>query len=209
MGSRWALRVHAACDWVVWAACLNALWLAGVLAGAVVLGIGPATAAAAALTRRRLRGENVRFVPDYASAWARGLLASQVAVGLPLLAAALIAVQASGRLAAHPDAWAALLSVAAAFTFAVATVSLAMHVHYDLRPLSDVVIASRWVLRNPGPALLLIATATALVAATAALPALALVLTGGAWITIATALCLGFFAANEAALAATNEGVHS
>lgn len=208
MGSRWALRVHAACEWIVWAACMNALWLAGVLAGVVLLGIGPASAAAAVLTRRRLRGESVRLVRDYARAWTGGFLVSQVTGGVPLVAAALIALQAAGHLAADRDGWAALLSVAAAFAFAVAAVSLAMHAHYELRALSHVVTASRWLLRNPGPALLLMATAVAVAAATATLPALALVFTSGAWITISTALCLGFFAANDAALTTTNEGVH-
>lgn len=209
MGSRWALRVHAVCEWFVWVACMNALWLVGVLAGAVVFGIGPASAAVAVLTRRRLRGESVRLVRDYASAWARGFLASQLAGGMPLVGAALIALQAAGHLDDDRDPWAALLSIAAAFAFAVSAVSLTMHAHYELRALSHVVTASRWLLHNPGPALLLMATAVAVAAATATLPALALVFTGGAWFTISTALCLGFFAANDAALTATNEGVHS
>lgn len=207
-GSGWALRAHAACEWVVWAACMNALWLLGTAAGAVVWGIGPATVAVATLTRRRLRGEHVRVVVEFGRSWACEFGSSQITVGLPLLAALLIAVQAAGRLATDPGVWAAGLVAAAVLASVVATVSAVMHAHYDPPRRRHVITASRWVLGNPGPALLLVAATVWVAAATAAIPALAVFFSAGAWLTASTALCLGFFAANDAALTPTNEGVH-
>ncbi len=207
--SRWALRAHAACEWIAWAALMNALWVAGSLAGGAVLGIGPATVAVATLTRRRLRGERVRPVRAFARTWAREFAGSQLTVGVPAAACALIGLQAAGRIASGADAWAATLAVATAFTFIVTTVSGSMHAHYDIPRGRHIATASRWTLRNLGPALLLLATAGATAAATAAVPALFVFLSIGAWLTASTALCLGFFAANDAALTSTNEGVHS
>ncbi|HWV50433.1 MAG TPA: DUF624 domain-containing protein, partial [Microbacterium sp.] len=53
----WALHVHAAFEWLWWVATVNLLWLVFTLAGGIVLGIAPASVAAAELTRRRLRGD--------------------------------------------------------------------------------------------------------------------------------------------------------
>lgn len=206
--SRWALRTHAACEWVVWAACMNALWLLGTAAGAVVWGAGPATTAVTTLTRRRLRGEHVRVASEFGRTWRREFGGSQVTVGLPLLAALLITVQAMGRLATSPDLWAAALVAAAVFASVLATVSAVMYAHYDLPLRTHLLTASRWTLRSPGPALLLIATAVSVVAATAVVPALAAFFSIGVWLTASTALCIDVFAANDAALSPTNEGVH-
>ncbi|GMA27874.1 DUF624 domain-containing protein [Arenivirga flava] len=208
MTKNWALRAHEACDWVLWAAAMNALWLGGTIAGGVVLGLAPATVAVSVLTRRRLRGERFAVVAAFATAWRREFLGAQIAVGVPVLIAALLIAQGTAQLGRTGGPWAAALLVGGAYAAVVAAVSSAMVANYELRGRSYVPAASRWLLRNLPHALLLLAVGAVLTAATLALPSLAVFLSVGAWLTASTVISLGFFAVNEAAIAQQNEGVH-
>src|SRR5918999_716987 len=83
--AQWSTRVHAACSTIAWCCLLNACWLGFTLLGGVVAGIGPATVAAAVLSRRRGNGEAVG-VREFAIVWRRGFGAGN-AVVLPVLVA--------------------------------------------------------------------------------------------------------------------------
>lgn len=81
--------------------------------------------------------------------------------------------------------------------FALFAVVLPLYVHYELPLRAYVLTASRWMLRNLAHALLLILAGVVVVTASMILPGIIPFLSLGAWLTIDTALCLAFFAAND------------
>lgn len=209
----WALRAHAACDWLFWVMTVNALWYVFTLAGGVVLGAAPATVAATELTRRRLRGEVFPAVRAFAAAWRREFWRAN-AVLAPLYAAQVIlAVNAVGFLRAGMLAQAPGVVTVVAFVlvFAVAAVAVPLYAHYELPLARYVLTASRWMLRNLAHVVLLLLAATVVVTASLLLPGLIPLVSTGAWLVISTTLCVAFFTANDKQLATTTPvaaGVH-
>lgn len=197
--STWALRAHAACEWVWWAFVLNVLWAVFALAGGVVLGAAPATVAATTLTRRRLRHERFPVVRSFVKAWRTDLVRANLVVGPPMLAAALLGLQVAAVTVAGSFGSASSIAAAGAFAFAFALAAIVtvMYTHYELPLGAYLPTASRWMLRNLAPALLLLVAATGVVIATVLVPGLLPLLTIGAWLSIATALCVAFFTAND------------
>lgn len=198
-GSSWALRVHAACDWVLWAMVLNALWLLFTLAGAVALGAGPATVAAAHLTRRRLRGEAFPALRTFASVWRSEFLRANAVLTPALVVTALLAAQAgSAVLTGTAGRPAGVVTItAAALAFLLTALIAPLYVHYELPLHRYLPTASRWMLRNLAHTALLAVAAVAVGTASLALPGLVPFVSIGAWLSISTALCLGFFTAND------------
>ncbi|MCP2635969.1 DUF624 domain-containing protein [Microbacterium sp. HD4P20] len=199
----WAVRAHAAFEWVWWLIVVNVLWYLFALAGGVVLGAVPASVAAAELTRRRLRGESFPPLRAFAAAWRREFWRSNAALGPAFAVTALLAASVIGHFnAAQPlTAWGLASAGAFVGAFAVSAIAVPMYVHYDL-PLSRYVItASRWMLRNLAHAVLLVAASVLVVTCSLVVPGIIPFLSLGAWSTLATVLCLGFFAANERRLA--------
>ncbi|MCR2825763.1 DUF624 domain-containing protein [Microbacterium sp. zg.Y909] len=210
-GPTWALRVHAACDWVLWAMAVNALWLVFTLAGGVALGAAPATAAAAHLTRRRLRGEAFPTLRTFARVWRAEFVRSNVVLGPALAVTALLAAQAasaalSGTLGRPIGA---LTAGAAVFAFVLTALLAPLYVHYDLPLHRYLPTASRWMLRNLAPSALLAVAAVVTVTASLVVPGLIPLVSIGAWLSISTALCLGFFAANDRLVAEQSAPAHS
>lgn len=195
----WALRAHAACDWLFWVMTVNALWYLFTLAGAVVLGAAPASVAASELTRRRLRGEVFPAVRTFAAAWRREFWRANAVLAPVLMIGAILAVNAIGLAGAGALAQApGILTLAAlVLAFALFAVVLPLYVHYELPLRAYVLTASRWMLRNLAHALLLILAGVVVVTASMILPGIIPFLSLGAWLTIDTALCLAFFAAND------------
>lgn len=199
----WALRLHAAFDWVLWILTVNALWYAFTLLGGVILGVAPASAAAGELTRRRLRGEVFPALRSFWSAWRRGFWASNAALGpgfaaVVLLAAAVLGMSMADTLGS-PFGVASLGSLVVAA--AVMTVAVPMHAHYELTTSAYLVTASKWMLRNIPHVLILGIVAVAVIGAGFIVPGIIPFLSVGGWITASTAMCLGFFAANDRRLA--------
>ncbi len=201
-GSTWALRLHAACDWILWAMTLNVLWLVFTLAGAVVLGAAPASVAAAHVTRRRLRGESFPVWRAFAGTWRREFRGAHIVVTPALIVATLLLLQsvAAVRRDAFGSPLDVLLVTAAAIATIVTTILVPLYVHYDLPRRAYLPTASRWMLRNLAHALLLAAAATLVVTASAVVPGLIPFVSIGAWLSISTALCVAFFAANDRAV---------
>lgn len=197
--AHWSVRLHAAFEWVTWAAAVNLLWYAFTLAGGIALGAAPASAAAAELTRRRLRGEAFPVLRSFAAVWCREFRRANLVIGPVLAVTALLIVAAIGQFGAGalgtPLGTATLIALL--LSSVLAAVLVPMYVHYELAPSAYLLTASRWMLGNPANAVLLIAIAVPIIVAGAYLPGLIPFVSLGAWITASTALCLAFFAAND------------
>ncbi len=210
-GPTWALRAHAACDWVLWAMAVNALWLVFTLAGGVALGAAPATVAAAHLTRRRLRGEAFPTLRTFARVWRAEFVRSNIVLCPALAVTGLLAAQAasaamSGTLS---QPMGALTAGAAVLAFVLTALLAPLYVHYDLPLHRYLPTASRWMLCNLAPSALLAVAAVVTVTASLVVPGLIPLVSIGAWLSLSTALCLGFFAANDRLVAEQAAPTHS
>jgi uncharacterized membrane protein YesL len=182
----WSLRLYEAADEVYKAARLTLLWLAGTLAGGVLLGIGPATLAAYTVAR----DGRSSFLAAYRREFVRG-----TALVLPLItAAALLIINYHSYAATLPR----LATLAAlGFLAVIAAFGLPMAVHYDVRTRALLPKASLFALLRPPASALLLLLLTAFGYAVTAYPVLSVVAVGG-WIQLNTWLCLRLFAENEA-----------
>jgi len=201
----WAIRAHAACDWLFWVMTVNALWYLFTLAGGIVLGAAPATVAATELSRRRLRGEAFPAFSSFFKSWRREFWRANAVLGPVLFAFVLLSFNlagfaASGTLGELPGI---VSAVALVITFSVAAVVAPMYAHYDLPLSAYVLTASRWMLRNLAHVVLLVLAGTVIVTVSLMLPGVIPFLSLGAWLTVNTALCIAFFTANDRRLAET------
>ncbi|UYO96637.1 DUF624 domain-containing protein [Microbacterium sp. M28] len=199
----WALRVHAAFDWIWWVATVNVLWIAFTLAGGIVLGAAPASVAATELTRRRLRGDGFAAWRCFAQAWRREFWRANAALGPAFVITVLLAASAIGQYAAGSlgAPLGILTSAALALAVAVTAVAVTMFAHYEVPLRAYAPTAFRWVMRNLPHAILLLLAAVVVVTASFILPGIIPFLSLGAWLTLSTALCIGFFTANDRRLA--------
>lgn len=78
-------RLYGYLDWPARLAGLNLLWLLGVVAGLVVFGLAPATAALYAVLREYVLGRSPRLWRDFWAAWRASLVSSQLVLGVPIL----------------------------------------------------------------------------------------------------------------------------
>lgn len=198
-----AMAAYHACDLVRWLAVLNLLWIGFTLLGGVVLGAGPATVAAHALARRRLRGESFGAVRAFWGVWRAEFARANVLL-LPVAVLAVLLWMDVVALGATPAAAVleGLVVVAAGLLAAVYAVLVPLYVHYELPLRSYPVVAARFVLAHPAAALLLLGTAAGIVLVTTTFPGLLPFLSVGTWIHLDTALCLSFFARNDERVAA-------
>ncbi|MFK4789649.1 DUF624 domain-containing protein [Microbacterium sp. ZW T5_56] len=194
----WALRLHAVCEWIWFTALINLLWIAFTLAGLIVLGAAPATVAAVALTRRRLRGDRVRVVREFSRGWLNDFSAANIVIGPALGLTALLLWGTTRQIAgAAPALATAATAIGFVFAFLLAAVLAPLYVNYDLPRGRYLLVASRWLLANLIHGVLLAIAAIAIIVASFFLPGLIPVFSVGAWLVLSTALCLGFFTAND------------
>lgn len=196
--SGWAILAQQGCEWILWVVQIQAAWLVGALAGGIVLGIAPASVAAAALTRRRLRGEAFGFIRAFADTW-RGEFVRANALLVPIAMGGV--VLAAEAVAVTSPPLRVLLAAAALVAAGLFTVVVPLYVHYDLPLRAYPATALRWMLRNLAGMLLLACAAVAVGGASWLVPGLVPFVTIGTWSVVTTALCLGLFAANDRALA--------
>jgi len=202
---------------LVWMAQINAAWIAFTLLGGAVFGFAPATVAASVLCRRRLRGADDTTADDAAlgapdadagflRAFWRAYRAEFWRSNVVLLPVAVVCVLVASTMGfAITGAPGLLVLVVGAVALVCAGVLAflpTMYVHYELPTLRYASTASRFVLANPGPALLLLLTAGGITLLTMMLPALLVFFSIGAWIQASTALCLSFFASNDERMSA-------
>lgn len=78
-------RLYGYLDWPARLVGLNLLWLLGVLAGLVLFGLAPATAALYTVLRAYVLDRSPRLWRDFWAAWRASLVSSQAVLGLPIL----------------------------------------------------------------------------------------------------------------------------
>lgn len=185
---------------------LTWLWLLGVLAGAGLLGAGPATAAASALALARLRGEDGHPWRRFWTEWRAAFVPANVAA-LPLVVVALVAaLNLDAALAGAVGAWSLPVAGVALLVTAGAALWLApMRAYYDLPALRQPLAALRLVVLKPAPTAVMVGVTAAVAVATAKLPVLLVLVAPGAWIAALTGVAVGAFDHNEAALAQGTE----
>jgi uncharacterized membrane protein YesL len=206
LAGSFSAKAYSFFDTLLWIACLNLLWIVFTLAGLGVFGVGPATAAAQILVRRRVRGEATPLFRSFAREYGRNFGRGN-GLALPvMLAGAALALNwnyfaRSGDLLSQ--LMAAGVFVAAIFLAAVACHLFPMFARYELPLPQYLLMSSRFALRHlAGTAILLFVTAAALFASQA-LPGLIPFFSVGAWLYVTGWLCDRFFTANDESLAGT------
>ncbi|HEX4811237.1 MAG TPA: DUF624 domain-containing protein [Nonomuraea sp.] len=197
-----SMKVQAVCSEVFLAARLNLLWIVFTLLGGVVLGLGPATVAAYTLARRHHRHESFQGWREFWAVYRREFVRGSLLV-LPLALAATVLIGNHLYLSAlgpgtgplRVVTYAALVALVAAGAYLGP-----LYVHYELPLWRYIPKASLLALTRPASTALLLFTLSAIVFATATVPALAPLFGVGAWIHLNTWLCLRFFEENEARL---------
>ena len=198
-------KAYAFFDTLLWIACLNLLWIMFSIAGLGVFGVGPATAAAQILVRRRVRGEAAPLLRAFAVEFGRNFGRGN-GLALPvMLAGAALGLNwnyfsASGDL--FSQLMAAGVFLAAIFLVAVVCHLFPMFARYELPLPQYLLMSSRFALRHlAGTAILLFVTAAVLYASQA-LPGLIPFFSIGAWLYVTGWLCDRFFAANDESVTA-------
>ncbi|MDV8147104.1 YesL family protein [Arthrobacter sp. B10-11] len=193
-------KAYSFFDTLLWIACLNLLWIVFSLAGLGVFGVGPATAAAQVLVRRRVRGEAAPLPRSFAREYGRNFGRGN-GLALPvLLAGAALALNWNyfSRSADLPSQ----LLAAGTFAGAIFLVAVACHLfplfaRYELPLAQYLLMSSRFALRHlAGTAILLFVTAAAYFASQS-LPGLIPFFSIGAWLYATGWLCDRFFTAND------------
>ena len=205
--SPWTERLHDACDTVVWMVKLNLWWMAATAVGLVVIGIAPATTAAAIMVRRRADDQPHRL-GDFVATYRAELVRSQPVI-LPVVAVL-------GLLGGNYQ-WFSLLGPAAntprLLTLAalilgvgVAAYVAPLYAYYQLPRHRYAVQAVRIALARPLWTVLLVFVAVTLTFVSARWPVLVPLIAVGTWLQTSGWLCLKFFAGNEDRLAAPQVG---
>jgi uncharacterized membrane protein YesL len=201
--SSWATKAYSAADSLVWMAKLNAIWLLGVIAGGVVLGVAPSTVAAFAGARRRVRdGDEAlfrRFWSDYRREFGRAnaLLLPVGFVGVMLALNWRYLESGSSRLS---TVLGGAVLVLAALVAGSVCVLLPMFVHYQLPLRNYYAKASQFALHRLPSVVILLFGLSAVAFVSYLIPGLLVFFSFGAWIYLDTYLAIRFFEHNEAAL---------
>ncbi|PZF85748.1 DUF624 domain-containing protein [Jiangella anatolica] len=176
-------RLYGYLDWPVRLAALNLLWLLGVLAGLVLFGLAPATAALYSVLRAYLLDRSPRLWRDFWAAWRSSLRSSQVVLGVPILTVWVVVFY---LLLARSTPFVAGMAVLAAGYLATLLQLPAVVAHVDLPVLRSWQVTAEVAWRRP--------------LVTVAVAALVMGLAVGGWLTTPAAVPL-FFPALPALLA--------
>jgi len=202
LAGSFSARAYSFFDTLFWIACLNMLWIIFTVLGAGILGIGPATAAAHIMVRRRVRGGSVPLLRDFVRAYIANFVRANIVI-VPLLVVALALVMNWSYVAETnqpaPELLRAIMLLCATGLTGTLCYVFPMFARYELPAGRYVLTSSRFAARNlPGTVLLLFTTA-ACVYASVLLPGLILFFSFGVWIYVTGWLCDRFFAANDEA----------
>ncbi|WP_426227692.1 YesL family protein [Pseudarthrobacter sp. DSP2-3-2b1] len=197
-------RAYAFFDTLLWIACLNLLWILFTLLGLGVLGVGPATAAAHILVRRRSRGEAApllkSFTREYFANFARAN-----ALSLPVIAVAVVLVMnwnyASRADGLMSELLAAGTFVGALFLAGVVCYLFPLYARYELPLAQYLMTSSRFAVRHLAGTVILLFVSAAAVYASRTLPGLIPFFSIGAWLYVTGWLCDRFFTANDESVA--------
>jgi uncharacterized membrane protein YesL len=200
LAGSFSAKAYSFFDTLMWIACLNVLWIVFSLAGLGVFGVGPATAAAQILVRRRVRGEAAPLLRSFAREYGRSFGCGN-GLALPIMLAGAALALNWNYFAGSGDLLSQLIAagvfVASIFLVAVACHVFPLFARYELPLPQYLLMSSRFALRHlAGTAILLFVTAVALFASQA-LPGLIPFFSIGAWLYVTGWLCDRFFTAND------------
>ena len=184
------------------------VWIALTLLGLGVFGVGPATAAAQLMVRKRSAGDAPPLLRGFASGYFRNLARAN-ALSLPLLAVAVaLALNwnyfSSGR-GLLPQLAAAGVFVLSIFVAGTACYVFPMYARYELRLPQYLLMSSRFAVRHLAGTAILLFVAAAVFYASRWLPGLVPFFSIGAWLYLTGWLCDRFFAANDQSVTAAGE----
>lgn len=205
LSGSFSAKAYAFFDTLLWIAGLNLIWVVSSLAGVGVLGVGPATAAAQILVRRRIGGEAAPLLRSFAKEYVRNFVKAN-ALALPVLVAA-VALWLNWNYFSAGTGLASELFAAGVFAASIFLAGVGCHIfpmfaRYEL-PLSQYFLkSSRFAARHlAGTAILLFVTAV-MVFGSRAVPGLIPFFSIGAWLYLTGWLCDRFFTANDESVAA-------
>lgn len=205
LSGTFSARAYSFFDTLLWIACLNLLWLAFTALGVGVLGVGPATAAAQILVRKRARGEAAPLVRGFAVAYFQHF-AKANALAVPAMAVAVALVMNwnyfSGAGGFVAQLMAAGIFVAAIFLAGAACYLFPMYARYELPLAQYLLMSSRFAVRHLAGTVILLFVTAAVVYASLTIPSLIPFFSIGAWLFVTGWLCDRFFAANDDSVAA-------
>ena len=200
LAGSFSAKAYSFFDTLLWIACLNLLWMVFSLAGLGIFGVGPATAAAQILVRRRVRGEAAPLLRSFTTEYGRNFGRGN-GLALPVLLAGAALALNWNYFSRSADLLSQLLAAgafaAAIFLAAVACHLFPMFARYELPLAQYLLMSSRFAFRHlAGTAILLFVTAAAYFASQA-LPGLIPFFSVGAWLYVTGWLCDRFFTAND------------
>ncbi|MCQ6273115.1 DUF624 domain-containing protein [Pseudarthrobacter sp. R1] len=206
--SSWSARAYSFFDTLLWVACLNMLWLAFTVLGLGVLGVGPATAAAQILIRKRARGDTARLLPGFAREYCRNFVRGN-ALALPVMGVA-VALAMNWNYFSGSGGFLSQLAAAATFVGAIFVAGAVcylfpMFARYELPLGQYFLMSSRFALRHLAGTVILLFVSAAAVYASGAVPGLIPFFSIGAWLYLTGWLCDRFFTANDDSMAAVME----
>jgi uncharacterized membrane protein YesL len=174
LGGRFG-RLYGFLDWPARLAGLNLLWLLGVLAGLVLFGLAPATAALYTVLRAYVLDRSPRMWRDFWAAWRASLASSQLVLGVPILTVWVVVFY---LLLARSTPFAAGMAVLAAGYLATLLQLPAVVAHVALPVVRSWQLTAELAWRRPLP--------------TVGVAALVVVLAVGGWLTTPAAVPLLF-----------------
>ena len=205
LSGSFSARAYSFFDTLLWIACLNLLWIVFTLAGAGILGAGPATAAAHIAVRKRVRGDAAPLVRSFASHYFRNFGRAN-ALALPVLAVAVALAMNWNYFSRSGGAFSQLVAAAlfvAAILLAGATCYLfPLYARYELPLARYLLTSSRFAFRHLAGTVILLFVSAAAFHASSTVPGLIPFFSIGAWLFITGWLCDRFFAANDESAAA-------
>jgi uncharacterized membrane protein YesL len=194
---------------VTWIAKINLAWLMLALMGGIVFGLAPATFAAVAMCRNRLRTRHDARFGEFMLAWRRDFWRANT-LFLPVVIVDALIVTAFTLVMQTGSVLLGIAVGAVVLIAATATVLIpVMYANYEIGLARCVPTATRFVLSNPVSMLLLAVTCAAVAVVSALVPALVVFVSIGAWLQFSTALCLSFFDYNDERLTAADAGNRS
>lgn len=209
LSGSFSARAYSFFDTLLWIACLNLLWIFFTLAGAGILGAGPATAAAHIAIRKRVRGEAVPLVRSFASNYFRSFGRAN-ALALPVMAAAVALAMNWNYFSRSSGVFSQLMAagifVAAIFLAGVTCYLFPMYARYELPLTRYLPTSSRFAFRHLAGTVILLFISAAAFHASSTVPGLIPFFSIGAWLFLTGWLCDRFFAANDESVAVAEAG---
>lgn len=204
LSGTFSARAYSFFDTAVWIAGLNLLWIGFTLLGCGVFGVGPSTAAAQILVRKRTRGEAAPLVRGFAAEYARNFGKANF-LAIPVMAISVaLALNWNYFSAADgliPQLMKAGIFIAAIFLAGAACYVFPMFARYELPLPQYLLMSSRFAVRHLAGTVILLFVSAAVVYASTIVPGLIPFFSIGAWLFLTGWLCDRFFTANDESVA--------